>query len=110
MNGAWTELLRELRQKVEEGRFEFSQHASDQSIIRRIGVDEVREVILGGEVLEDYPDDKYGPSCLILGFTAAGRALHVQCSYPSRQLVKFITMYEPDPQLWVEFRKRRRQL
>jgi hypothetical protein len=21
------------------------------------------------EIIEDYPDDKYGPSCLILGFT-----------------------------------------
>ena len=60
------------------------------------------------EVLEDYPNDKYGPSCLILGFTAAGRPLHVQCSYPSRPLVKIITLYEPDPSRWIRFRKRKR--
>ncbi len=61
-----------------------------------------------GEIIEDYPDDKYGPSCLVLGFTVAGRPLHVQCSYPSRPLVKIITLYEPDSGLWIDFRERRR--
>lgn len=56
---------------------------------------------------KDYPDDKYGPSCLILSFTQAGRPLHIQCSYPSRPLMKIITLYEPDPAEWVEFRVRR---
>lgn len=59
------------------------------------------------EVIEDYPGDKYGPSCLILGFTKAGRALHLQCSHPSRPLIKIITLYEPDPDLWTDFRVRK---
>jgi len=88
--------------------YEFSKHAVDQSIIRDISVTEVEEAIAGNaKVIEDYPDDKYGPSCLILGFTRAGRPLHVQCSYPSRPLIKVITVYEPDPNLWVDFRIRR---
>ena len=37
-------------------------------------------VSMRSEVIEDYPEDKYGPSCLILGFTVYGRPLHVQCS------------------------------
>lgn len=41
-----------------------------------------REAVAHGNIIEDYPDDKYGPSCLILGFTLAGRPLHSQCSYP----------------------------
>jgi hypothetical protein len=60
------------------------------------------------EIIEDYPDDKYGPSCLILGFTRGGRPLHIQCSYPSRPLLKIITLYEPDPDLWDGFRRRKR--
>jgi hypothetical protein len=88
--------------------YEFSKHAVDQTIIRGIGVAEVEEAILAkSEIIEDYPDDKYGPSCLILGFTKAGRVLHVQCSYPSRPLVKIITLYEPDPNVWADFRNRR---
>lgn len=63
-------MIEEIRAKITRDRFEFSQHAVDQSIIRRISVQELREAIAGGQIIEDYPDDKYGPSCLILGFTA----------------------------------------
>jgi hypothetical protein len=100
-------LIVEIREKVAGGLFEFSKHAADQTLLRGIGVQEVREAIASGEVIEDYPDDKYGPSCLILGFTQARRPLHVQCSYPSRLLIKIITTYEPDPDLWIDFRTRR---
>jgi len=71
-------------------------------------VTEVEQAISNrSEVIEDYPDDKYGPSCLILGFTTAGRPLHLQCSYPSRPLIKIVTLYEPDPALWIQFRIRK---
>jgi hypothetical protein len=100
-------IIEEIRAKIAKDLFEFSQHAVDQSIIRYISVQEIREVIADGQVIEDYPDDKYGPSCLIFGFTLKGRPLHVQCSYPSRPLVKIITLYEPDPKLWIDFRVRR---
>jgi hypothetical protein len=80
----------------------------DQSIVRDIEMAEVEEAVAGeSEIIEDYPDDKYGPSCLILGFTKKGRTLHVQCSYPSRPLLKIVTLYEPDPECWVDNRVRR---
>jgi hypothetical protein len=102
------EAIHEVRAKFERRRYEFSKHAVDQSIIRDISVPEVEEAIAGrSEVIEDYPENKYGPSCLILGYTKAGRPLHVQCSYPSRPLVKVITLYEPYPDLWIDFRGRR---
>jgi hypothetical protein len=100
-------LLEEIRRKIHADEFEFSRHAVDQTIIRRISVREVREVFANGEVIEDYPEDKYGPSCLIYGATANARRLHIQCSYPSRPLIKVITIYEPDPARWVDFRIRR---
>jgi len=101
------ELIQAIRDKVASGDFEFSQHALDQSILRRISVKQFREACAVGEVIEDYPNDKYEPSCLILGFTEAGRPLHVQCSHPSRPLVKVITLYEPDPTQWLGFKQRR---
>jgi hypothetical protein len=67
----------------------------------------VWEVFTNGEVIEDYPDDKYGPSCLILGVTAGARPLHIHCSYPSWPQVKVITLYEPDPARWINFKIRR---
>jgi len=100
-------LIQEIRKRVAQGQFEFSQHAVDQSIIRRISVQEIRDAIAVGEVIEVYPEDKYGPSCLIFGKTDAGRPIHVQCSDPSRPVVKIVTMYEPDPALWADFKVRR---
>jgi hypothetical protein len=101
-------MIEGIRGKFERRQYEFSKHAVDQSIIRDIRVAEVEDAISGqSEIIEDYPEDKYGPSCLVLGFTKAGRPLHVQCSYPSRPLVKIITLYEPDPDLWIDFWVRR---
>lgn len=102
-------MIEEIRHKIARGQFEFSRHAVDQSIIRRIRVQELREAIATGEIIEDYPDDKYGPSCLILGFTLANRAVHIQCSYPSRPLIKIVTLYEPDPEQWIDFKVRKQE-
>lgn len=101
-------ILDQIRAKIEAGAFEFSKHAVDQTILRRISIDDVRRVITFGEIIEDYPDDKYGPSCLIFGRTAAARPLHIQCSYPSRTVIKIITVYEPEPARWIGFKVRRK--
>ena len=102
-------MLDEIKNKILQRQYEFSKHAVDQSIIMDISVAEVEEAISGScEIIEDYPEDKYGPSCLILGFTQDGRPFHLQCSYPSRPLIKVITLYEPGPDLWVDFRIRKK--
>jgi len=58
------------------------------------------------ELIEDYPDYKYGPSCLILGFTHAGQPIHVQCSYPNRLLIKSITGTVEHIQALIKSRKK----
>ena len=103
-----TALLEGIQDKIERRQYELSKHAVDQSVVREITIAELEQAVCGqSEVIEDYPDDKYGPSCLILGFTRSGRALHVQCSYPVRPLIKIVTLYEPDPDLWLHLRTRR---
>jgi hypothetical protein len=101
------DLLIGIQHKIAEGQFEFSRHATDRMLLRQISIKEIREAIGSAEIIEDYPDDKYGPSCLLLGLTVQGRPLHVQCSYPTRLLIKIITVYEPEPSEWIEFRVRR---
>ncbi|MCI0886995.1 MAG: DUF4258 domain-containing protein [Chloroflexi bacterium] len=100
-------MIEDIRRKVIDDQFEFSLHAVDNSIIRRISVQELRQAIAAGEVIEDYHHDKYGPSCLIFGYTESGRPIHIQCSYPNRDLIKIITLYEPNEANWIEFRARR---
>ena len=57
------------------------------------------------DIIEEYPDDKYSPSCLIYGQTLVRRDLHVQVSLPPKVVI--ITTYEPDPDEWVDHSIRR---
>jgi hypothetical protein len=68
---------------------------------------EVRRVITEGEVIEDYPKDARGHSCLLLGFGDRERPIHVLCA-PSEDYLAIITAYLPDAHEWSsDFRKRR---
>lgn len=100
-------LIDEIQRKFSSNEVEFTKHAAIRSFTRHIAVSEIREAIAVGKVIEDYPDDKYGPSCLVFGRTASNRPLHVQCSHPVRDILKIITVYEPDPDEWIEFRQRK---
>ena len=99
--------IHEIRDKIPKGQFKFSRHAVDQSILRRINVQQIREAIEDGKVIEGYAEDKHGPSCRVLGFTGAGKSAHVHCSHPSRSLIKINTVYEPNPNLWIDFEVRK---
>lgn len=90
-----------------EGEFEFSRHAFRRAVERNISEQEIREAGTQAEIIEDYPEDKYSPSALLLGFTAAGRPLHFQVSFAETDLTKIITIYEPDPSEWLDYRTRR---
>ena len=89
-----------LRVKAAANALEYAAHAVARLMQRRISPAEVREVLATAQVIEDYPDDRFGPSCLLLGTTRAARPLHVVCSYPQRPLLKIITVYEPAPTEW----------
>ena len=68
------DLIRERFRRME---YEYSLHAFEQSIQRRVSSGEVEEAIDAGEIIETYPSDRYGPRCLIFGRTPARRPLHV---------------------------------
>lgn len=87
-----------LKQIFETKSYTLTAHASNRAVERDIDSFEIEEAVIAGVVIEDYPDDKYSPSCLILGLTQTGRILHVHLCYPPD--VKVITVYEPSPDEW----------
>jgi hypothetical protein len=78
-----------------------------RAVQRDIDDFEIAEAVMNGEVIEEYPEDKYGPSCLVSGITRAGRHLHVHVSCPPG--VKVITVYEPSTEKWHEGLKTRKR-
>jgi len=96
-----------IRHQLGNGQFAFSQHTFKRAVERNISDLEIREAGQEAQRIEDYPDDKYAPSCLLLGYTQSKRPLHIQVSYVESDFLKIITIYEPDPEEWYSFMKRR---
>jgi len=79
----------------------FLPHAVNQmnASDRMISTQEVRAVIFSGTVIEDYPEDVRGHSCLMLGWGDGSRPVHVVCA-PKRDYLAVITTYLPDAERW----------
>lgn len=92
-----------------EQRILFLPHALDEMNApdELISPEEVRAVIFQGEIIEDYPNDRRGHSCLMLGFGVDLRPVHVVCS-PKEAFLTIITVYLPAPHRWSPDWKTRR--
>ena len=66
---------------------------------RMITTKEVRQAIVDGVVVEDYPEDPRGHSCLIAGRGDRGRPIHLVCA-PKGDFLAVITAYIPDSDEW----------
>ena len=93
--------------QLSSGDYDLSRHALRRAVERDISEQEIREAGLQAAIIEDYPDDKYSPSSLLLGFTSMGRALHIQVSRADTELARIITLYEPNADEWVDYSRRR---
>lgn len=70
--------------------------------------EEIRRIVLRtGTIIEDYPTDARGHSCLVFGVGKGKRTIHVVCS-PQEDYLAIITAYLPDPKQWSrDFTQRR---
>ena len=99
--------LESIRAAFVAGRFDFTEHAAERAVERNISDPEIREAGWQAITIEEYPDDKYGPTRLLLGFTEIGRPLHIQVADSPSPLIRIITLYEPDPAEWEDYQRRR---
>jgi hypothetical protein len=81
-----------IQNAFKKGQYRLTIHCLERCIERSIEGDDIECAIEGGEIIEYYPEDKYGPSCLILGYTEKRRPLHIQCSINP---VWIVTCYDP---------------
>jgi hypothetical protein len=96
-----------VRQQLARGDFDFTLHAFRRAVERDVSAEEISEAGREAVVIEDYPDDKYSPSSLLLGFTRSGCPLHLQVSRDEGDTTRVITLYEPAATEWEEYRRRK---
>jgi hypothetical protein len=75
---------------------------------RMIRTKEIKYVIENGEIIEDYPNDTRGHSCLIFSF-CTDRPIHVVCA-PKEEYLAIITAYLPNTKEWDSNFKTRKKL
>lgn len=89
-------------------RLVFRVHAIQRIFQRGISEEDVRHVVITGNTIEEYPDDKPYPSRLVLGWCGK-RPLHVVIADNQEADEKIIvTVYEPSATAWEQdFRRRK---
>ena len=88
----------------------YTMHALDEMNAEdeMITTDEVKSVVFSGEIIEDYPEDKRGHSCLMFGMSDK-RPVHVVCA-PKEEYLAIITAYIPSLEKWeADFKTRRKK-
>lgn len=86
------------------GRVVITSHAATEAQADNLNLTEIRVSILStGELIEDYPSDRRGPSCLLLCMLPDGRPVHSCWGYQAvLGFATLITVYRPDlqPRKW----------
>ena len=60
--------LKEIKEKVRKDEYGYTLHAEIERKADSLTFHQIEVAILDGEILEQYPDDGRGESCLLLGF------------------------------------------
>jgi len=97
--------IREIQYKVRKEKYEISFHAEKERYAEDISINDLEAAVYSGEILEDYPDDPRGTSCLILGYSK-NRPIHIVCGYSSTKWIRIITVYLPKLPKWIDEKTR----
>lgn len=98
-----------VKESIRSGAVHVSVHALDEAAADDLLLQDIEAATLAAECIEDYPDDRRGPSCLVRCEIRAS-AVHALWGFdePHRRAI-LITVYRPDPERWDnDFRTRRR--
>lgn len=88
-------IIEKLQENYKQDRIIISIHAQERLRQRGIKQKDIKNCIMTGEIIEQYPDDFPFPSCLIFGYTVNNKILHVVAS-DEGTLSRIITAYFPN--------------
>jgi hypothetical protein len=102
------DLLSKIQALIKEQKYRLSNHAEIERENDLIAMKEIEEALLSpdSEIIENYPNDPRGHSCLVLGLTQNNKPIHCVCGITLQVLI-IITIYRPEPTQWINWRKRK---
>lgn len=100
--------IQRIRDKILTGDWVISRHARVRAGQRKIRDFDLVIAIANGEIIEDYPEDQRGHSCLVLGQTWDGQPIHSVCAFDPSGTLVIVTAYFPEPPKWKDPKTRGR--
>lgn len=97
-----------IKDKVVKGEYDLSVHAHNERQNEKITVKEIEQVLLKGVIIEQYPKDPRGGSCLVSGVVSK-KPLHLVCGMRGDRLL-IVTNYRPKPPVWINYTTRAKEL
>lgn len=87
-------------------RVKITEHADEEARADQVSIEQVLNSMANGEIIEQYMDDKPYPSCLV--YSDGDGPLHSVWAYnQANSWAVLITVYRPDPQRWIDWRRRK---
>ena len=100
--------IQSIIESIKAKRLRVTDHADEEANNDLISIKEALETISAGEIIEQYPDDKPYPSCLIFSRLESGDPIHTVWAFNrATNASVLITTYRPDPRRWIDGKIRR---
>ena len=100
--------IRAIKERFSSDEYEISFHAEKERYAEDIKDSDIENIISNCEIIEDYPDDTRGSSCLILDYSE-GRPIHIVCGLTLTKWLRIITVYIPKLPKWIDERTRAKE-
>ncbi|AGY59402.1 DUF4258 domain-containing protein [Gloeobacter kilaueensis] len=94
--------VEELTEAIFQGNFKVTLHAQQAAAVDDLEiVYVVTSVVASGQIIEQYPNARISPACLVLSTGLGGEPIHTVWGYhqPDRRAA-LITIYRPDSDNW----------
>jgi hypothetical protein len=100
--------ITDLIDAINHYRIRITDHADEEAQNDELAYNDIIFSVSHGEIIENYPEDKPFPSCLIFGFSNQKDPIHSVWAFNSEnKWAVLITVYRPDPSRWIDWRTRR---
>ncbi len=88
-----------IKERIGKDEYLITYHAETERRYDSLSILEIEQALIDGEILEEYPEDKRGVSCLVYG-EVDNRPVHVVCGRNSDDWLVIITVYIPTLPKW----------
>jgi len=101
--------IQSIIESIKSNKIRITDHADEEAYSDGLSFKEIFASISAGEIIEQYPDDKPYPSCLIFSKSIENEPIHSVWAYnQTTESCVLITVYRPDPNKWLDGRTRRK--